>query len=158
MTLLVPEIHPANALLYWLLSFVVRVEALYFHPLCTRLARRRIGQEPAATYWGYDVVPELLAKAREKVPGVTFSQGSVLERSLLTNGSLDVAFMIGAHEIFDDFVPALSNLLYWTKEGGKVYRGDDPVRTWTFMDQRGQRLLRNGLALLVNLELLEIYR
>jgi hypothetical protein len=151
MTLLVPEIHPANALLYWLLSFVVRVEALYFHPLCTRLARRRIGQEPAATYWGYDVVPELLAKAREKVPGVTFSQGSVLERSLLTNGSLDVAFMIGAHEIFDDFVP-------FQLPFDLAPRGDDPVRTWTFMDQRGQRLLRNGLALLVNLELLEIYR
>ncbi|MDA1096015.1 MAG: hypothetical protein O3B84_01990 [Chloroflexi bacterium] len=42
--MLVSEIHPANGLFYWVLSFMVRVEALYFHPLCTRLAGTRIGQ------------------------------------------------------------------------------------------------------------------
>ncbi len=44
MTLLIPEVHPANVLFYWLLSFVARVESLYFHPLCARLAATRIGQ------------------------------------------------------------------------------------------------------------------
>ena len=180
-------------------------------------------QEPAATYCGYDVVPELLAKAREKVDGCDFREGSVLDRDLLSAGSLDVAFMIGVHEIFDDFVPALSNLVYWTRPGGSIYvfggfnpypvdvyvkyhalndpdlghrepgwnqfskasfsryvdrtlgrgrhrfipfqlpfdlapRADDPVRTWTFLDGQGGRLIRNGLALLINLELLEIQR
>ncbi len=33
---------------------------------------------------------------------------------------------------------------------------DDPVRTWTFRDESGRRLLTNGLSLLCNLELLEI--
>lgn len=180
-------------------------------------------KEPAATYHGYDVVPELLEKARANVPSCGFSEGSVLDRDLLSGATLDVAFMIGVHEIFDDFVPALSNLLYWTREGGSVYlfggfnpypvdvhvnyrlvddpvpehrepgwnqfskvsfsryldqtlgqgrhrfvpfelpfdlapRADDPARTWTFLDGQGRRLIRNGLALLINLELLEIYR
>ena len=44
MTLLVSEIHPGNVLVYWMLSFVMRVEALYFHPLCARLAVTRIGE------------------------------------------------------------------------------------------------------------------
>ena len=178
-------------------------------------------QEPHATYRGYDVVPELLAKARERVPGCEFREGSVLDRGLVGGATLDAAFMIGVHEIFDDFVPALSNLLYWTRAGGRVYlfggfnpypvdvyvkyhavddpdaehrepgwnqfskasfsryldqaigpdrhgfvtfqlpfdlapRLDDPVRTWTFLDGQGTRLIRNGLGLLINLELLEI--
>lgn len=180
-------------------------------------------QEPAARYCGYDVVPELLAKAREKVYGCDFKEGSVLDQALLSGGSLDVAFMVGVHEIFDDFVPAVSNLLYWTRPGGSIYlfggfnpypvdvyvkyhavadpepdhrepgwnqfskasfsryldhrlgpgrhrfipfqlpfdlspRADDPVRTWTFLDGQGRRLIRNGLSLLINLELLEIHR
>lgn len=178
-------------------------------------------QEPAANYCGYDVVPALLDKARTRVGGCAFKEGSVLDRQLLGPGSLDLTFMIGVHEIFDDFVPALSNLLHWTRPGGTVYlfggfnpypvdvyikyhalsdldpqhlepgwnqfskasfssyldrtlgsgrhrfipfelpfdlapRADDPVRTWTFSDGRGRRLLRNGLGLLINLELLEI--
>lgn len=47
-TLLVPEIHPGNALFYWMLSFVVRVKSLYFHPLCARLEGTRIGQVDGA--------------------------------------------------------------------------------------------------------------
>ncbi|MBI4322980.1 MAG: class I SAM-dependent methyltransferase [Candidatus Omnitrophica bacterium] len=78
-------------------------------------------QVPDAHYTGYDVVPELLAQARRKVPGVTFREGSVLDRALLPEASLDIAFLLGVHSIFDAFEPCLSNLLFWTKPGGRVY-------------------------------------
>ena len=170
------------------------------------------GQEPAGRYCGYDVVPELLAKARANVRGCDFREGSVLDRDLLGAATLDLAFMIGVHEIFDDFVPALANLLHWTRPGGSVYvfggfnpypvdvyvkyhatsdpepehrepgwnqfskvsfsryldqalgsgrhrfvpfqlpfdlpsRPEDPVRTWTFLDDQGRRLIRNAAAI-----------
>ena len=35
---------------------------------------------------------------------------------------------------------------------------EDPVRTWTFRDEHGQRLLTNGLRLLVGLQFLEMVR
>lgn len=74
-----------------------------------------------ATYRGYDVLPELLDKARPLVPVAEFLLGSVLDTSLLAPGSIDVAFLIGVHSIFDDFELCFDNLLDWVKPGGKVY-------------------------------------
>ena len=76
---------------------------------------------PGGDYTGYDVVPELLERAHEKVAGVEFREGSVLDRSLVPEASIDVAFMVGVHSIFDAFEPCLSNLLVWTKPKGRIY-------------------------------------
>jgi trans-aconitate methyltransferase len=51
---------------------------------------------PGAEYHGYDVVDELLVKARLEVPAATFHKGSVLERSLIQPSSTDVAFLVGS--------------------------------------------------------------
>lgn len=171
--------------------------------------------------YGYDVIPELLTKGRTMVPSATFRNGSVLDRDLLPAQNLDVAYMLGVHSIFNDFAPCFSNLIHWTKPGGRIfvfglfnpYPADvwvhyrmvddpdrshlepgwnifakesvskfldnkigsgkhsftsfempfdlnhdpiDPIRSWTFTDAAGQRILTNGLSLLCNLEILEI--
>jgi len=78
-------------------------------------------QFPAAELHGCDVLPELIAKAKQAVPGVHFEQGSVLDRSILPEASTDVAFLAGVLSIFDEFETCLSNLLYWTRPGGRIY-------------------------------------
>ena len=77
-------------------------------------------QFPAASHCGIDHVPELLEKARVRVPGVTFKEGSLLDRSLLPPKSVDVTLMIGVHPQFEDFKPSFSNLLHWTRPGGHI--------------------------------------
>ena len=176
---------------------------------------------PSATCCGVEVVQELLDRARERVPGVEFRLGSVLDRTALPAGYADVTFLLGVHSIFDAFEPCLANLLHWTRTGGRVlvfglfnpfpidvwvkYRNaddsnldhrepgwnifsqatvskyldaqlgpgrhrfipfelpfdlaptpKDPVRTWTFQDAGGRRLLTNGLSLLCHLAFLDI--
>lgn len=176
---------------------------------------------PHARLTGYDVVPELLEKARIHVPEAEFRLGSVLDANLVREGSLDVALLVGVHSIFDEVETCFSNVLRWTRRGGRAlvfgffnpapvdvwiryrlaegadpehrepgwnifskamvsrfldsrvgpgaYRfvpfempfdlepnAEDPVRTWTFRDASGRRLLTNGLSLIVNLEALEI--
>ena len=81
------------------------------------LSRRFSGGE----YYGYDVLPELNEKARQMVPNAVFKDGSVLDDQLLTSDFADVSFMIGVHAGFDDFIPSFSNLINWTKKGGRVY-------------------------------------
>lgn len=180
------------------------------------------GLQPGAQYRGFDVVPEFIDKARAHVPTASFEIGSVLDRSLLPDSAIDVAYLIGVLGIFDDFVPVLDNLLRWTRKGGQVvivaifnpfpvdvwvkYRlaadenathrepgwnlfsrasverylrqkqessdyaftpfqmafdiprhAEDPIRTWTFMDN-GRRRLTNGLSLAVDLSVLTIAR
>lgn len=178
-------------------------------------------QFPEGEYHGYDVVPELLAKARRLAPAVEFGDGSVLDRELLPAASFDLTFMLGVHCIFDEFETSLGNLLHWTRPGGRAYvfgpfnpqpadvwvkyrlcsdsdpdhrepgwnifsrqsvaafldravgegrhrfvpfelpldlppHGDDPARSWTFRDESGRRLLRNGLSLLLTSFFIEI--
>jgi len=177
---------------------------------------------PAACLLGVDVMPQLIARAREMVPGVEFQVGSVRERDTLPVHSVDVMVMQGVMSIFDDFETTLDNLLAWTRPGGRIYvfglvnpwpvdvwikirrsddpdpehrepgwnifsraslgrflderlgpgrhrftpfempfdlepHPDDPVRSWTFRDASGRRLFTNGLCLLLNLEILEIW-
>lgn len=177
---------------------------------------------PDAEYHGYDVVPELLTKAQQRVPGASFHMGSVLDPETLAPASVDVAFLIGVMQIFDEYETCISNLLRWTAPSGRVFiaglfnpypidvwvkyrlSGDpdpqhrepgwnmfsiasisryldsrvgpgryaftpfempfdlaphptDPVRTWTFRDESGQRLFTNGLSLICHIEILEIF-
>lgn len=76
---------------------------------------------PNADCYGYDLLPELLDKAKAGVPGVTFLAGSVLDSNLLSPNSTDLAFMFGVHSIFEEFEPCISNLIKWTRPGGRVY-------------------------------------
>lgn len=80
-----------------------------------------VRQFPEAQYTGFDVVPELIEKAREKLPDVRFQSGSVLDRSILPESSVDVAFLLGVLSIFDEFEPCISNMLYWVRPGGRIY-------------------------------------
>ena len=176
---------------------------------------------PEGDYYGYDIVPELLEKARRMVPNAVFRDGSVLDKELLAPDSADMSFMNGVHTVFDDFRPSFSNLINWTKKGGRVYiigpfnpypvdvwtvcrrvddpdpthrepgwnifskasvcqfldeavgegnyefrafempfdllpHADDPLRSWTFLDDQGRRLLTCGLCLTFHMEILEI--
>lgn len=89
---------------------------------------------PEATYLGYDVVPEFIEKARRCVAGVAFHVGDVLDPTLAAPASLDVAVLVGVHSIFDDVTPCFSNLLAWTRPGGRIYIGGlfnpHPLDVW----------------------------
>ena len=76
---------------------------------------------PEASYLGFDIVPELLEKARSNVPDAEFRIGSVLNRNILEPATIHVSFLLGVHSIFDEIAPCFSNLLHWTKKGGKIY-------------------------------------
>lgn len=79
------------------------------------------GKFPQAKCVGFDAVPDLLERARKKVPGVEFRLGSVLDEGLLPKASVDVAFMLGVHSLFDEFETVFSNLQRWTTPGGCIY-------------------------------------
>jgi len=176
---------------------------------------------PKAKYYGYDVAPEFLEKAKQMVPNVTFLKGSVLDRELLQPASSDVTFLLGVSAMFDDFKPCFLNVMHWTRPGGRLYilsifnpypidvwvtyrrtdssdpnlrelgwnmvsivsvsrwldatlgpgkytfipwvmpfdlppHPDDLVRTWTFLDDQGQRLFTNGLSIIPHFYILEI--
>jgi SAM-dependent methyltransferase len=75
---------------------------------------------PSAEVAGYDLLPELVEKARANVPGVEFGVGSVLDRKMLPATSANVTFLIGVHSIFDDPGDCFRNLVEWTRPGGLV--------------------------------------
>ena len=89
---------------------------------------------PGAKYTGFDVVPELLDKARAWVPEAEFKHGSILDAGLLPDSSVDFAIMSGVCGIFDEFEPLIANLLRWTRTGGRAYITDTfnpyPVDVW----------------------------
>jgi SAM-dependent methyltransferase len=77
-------------------------------------------QLPTAHIEGYEILPELVAKARSKVPGVSFFEGNLLNPHLISENHADVIFMSGVLSIFDNHEPVLENLVKWTKPGGLV--------------------------------------
>lgn len=101
---------------------------------------------PRARVHGMDVMPELVEKARVKVPGASFSVGSVLDPEACDE-EFDMTFLVGVHSIFDDIKPWLSNLLKWTKPGGTVgvfglinsHPVDAFIRVRTANDDEGHR-------------------
>jgi len=78
-------------------------------------------QFPESNYIGIDNVPDLINKACQNVKGVEFKVGSVLDQKILPHSSIDITFLIGVHSIFDDFKDWFSNLLYWTRPGGRIF-------------------------------------
>lgn len=74
-----------------------------------------------ATLKGVDVMPALVERAREMVPGADFAVGSVLEADAAASGAADATMLLGVHSIFDDWTVPLTNLLRWTRPGGYAF-------------------------------------
>jgi SAM-dependent methyltransferase len=89
---------------------------------------------PAAQLYGFDVLPDLIEKARAWVPDAELAVGSVLDEDLAPRGSFDVVTLVGVHSIFDDIEPVLRNVLSWTRPGGRAFVvglfNEHPVDVW----------------------------
>jgi SAM-dependent methyltransferase len=70
---------------------------------------------------GFDLLPILISKARDKVSGVHFFESDILETSSLPSSSQDLITCTGVLSIFDDFRTPIRNLIHWVKPGGYVY-------------------------------------
>jgi SAM-dependent methyltransferase len=186
-------------------------ELLYYLKACA----------PDASLEGYDLLPELVEKAKKIVPEVKFTVGSVLDNGMIENNHSDVSLLVGVHSIFDEFETCFNNLIAWTRPAGRVYvfgmfnpypldvfvkyrptenygsdtvesgwnifseasvsrfldnhkkvakhkfipfeipidlskHQDDPARSWTIKDEKGGRIITNGLCLLQPHQILEI--
>lgn len=66
----------------------------------------------------FDIDEELLARARQEVPGVTFDLINIAQQPL--NRRYDAVFMNGVHSIFDN-LEWLDNLLASVKPGGSLF-------------------------------------
>lgn len=76
---------------------------------------------PDIELYGFDVVPELIEKARTMVPKANFQTGSLLERSMAPSNHFDVIYVQGVLSIFDEIEPLISNLVEWSKPGGRIF-------------------------------------
>ena len=76
---------------------------------------------PADTIVGYELLPELVNRAVQKVEGVQFVTASILDRKSSPGNSHNLTCANGILSIFDDFVPVLENLIHWTKPGGSIF-------------------------------------
>lgn len=76
---------------------------------------------PAATIEGYDLLEELIEKAKQVIPDAKFFVGSITDRTLCAGGHADFTLCTGVLSIFDAFEPIIENLLHWTKPGGHVF-------------------------------------
>ena len=65
---------------------------------------------PNAKYFGYEIISEVVEKARKNVPGVEFETADMVEKSLLPEDSLDIAIMTGVHQYYDNFEYIISRI------------------------------------------------
>lgn len=70
---------------------------------------------------GFDILPQLIAKANANVNDVDFHIASILDRSSASENEFDISIANGILTIFDDFIPVLKNLLHWTEPGGAIF-------------------------------------
>ncbi|MDQ7248810.1 class I SAM-dependent methyltransferase [Dongia sedimenti] len=75
---------------------------------------------PQARVVGYDLLPELVERARSVVQGAEFNVGSALDPDLMPEAFADVIFMSGVLSIFDEYKTALDNVVSWLKPGGRA--------------------------------------
>ena len=176
---------------------------------------------PSCRFCGVDLLPELIAKAKQQAISADWLEGSVLDKDLLAARSSDISLLFGVLGIFDDFEIALRNLIHWTADSGRIYvhscfnaypvdvilnyrlssnrhepvyetgfnifskqsitqfldshprvasctfhpvelaidllpDQEDPLRSWTFQDDCGHRLITNGLSIIQQQSILEI--
>ena len=70
---------------------------------------------------GFDILPELISKARKEVVGVNFSEANILDSKAAPENSFDIVTCTGVLSIFDNFQDLINNLIHWTKPGGYVF-------------------------------------
>ena len=68
---------------------------------------------------GIEYVEELLDKAKNDFPNISFLQGNVLEKKSIEK-KFDVITLLGVLSIFDDYRHALNNLLSWLQPKGRL--------------------------------------
>ena len=78
-------------------------------------------QFPESKIWGFDLLPELIAKAKLEVENCVFYQGDILNEDASPVDFADVVTCTGVLSIFDSFETCISNLIRWVKPGGTVF-------------------------------------
>lgn len=66
---------------------------------------------PDSDLTGLDVMPALLARARQEVPDCRFVEANICDKRSLPDATYDAVFMSGVHSIFDDVHPWLENVV-----------------------------------------------
>ncbi|MGE5503417.1 MAG: class I SAM-dependent methyltransferase [Actinomycetota bacterium] len=67
---------------------------------------------------GMDIMPSLISRARDKVPGVNFIVGDVNDPATFEESGFDRGTMFGVHTIFDDPTVCIGNAISWVRPGG----------------------------------------
>ena len=78
-------------------------------------------KRPNNEYFGTDIRSDLLSKAKRILPKIKFFKKSVLKINSFPKKSFHKSFLSGVHPIFDEFERCFSNLIYWTKNSGKIF-------------------------------------
>lgn len=77
---------------------------------------------PDAQCFGLEVMPELIARAKEEVSNCSFLQGNICDANTLPQQKFDVVFMNGVHSIFNNVDDWLANAISLVKKPeGKLY-------------------------------------
>ena len=70
---------------------------------------------------GYEYLESLIQAGMEFYPQIKIKQASILKRESIPASNFDVVTCLGVLSIFDDIEPAISNLTYMVKPGGKLF-------------------------------------
>jgi len=70
---------------------------------------------------GYEYLHSLVKVGKKNFPNIEIKQASVLDRGSIVESNFDVITILGVLSIFDDIEPVVSNLVHWTKPGGKIF-------------------------------------
>jgi SAM-dependent methyltransferase len=70
---------------------------------------------------GFDLLPDLISRAKELVKGVDFSVGDITKSNSAKMEHFEYVCCTGVLSIFDNFELVISNLLGWVKPGGSLY-------------------------------------
>ena len=76
---------------------------------------------PQAKLVGIDVMQDLLERAKNEVPDVTFIRSDISNKKSLPVDKFDAVFMLGVHTIFDDLFPVFDNAISLLKDQGRLY-------------------------------------
>ena len=76
---------------------------------------------PNSKVRGFDLLPELIAKAKNEADKCFFYEANILDGESAEANSADVVTCTGVLSIFDTFEPSIQNLLAWCKPGGTIF-------------------------------------
>jgi 2-polyprenyl-3-methyl-5-hydroxy-6-metoxy-1,4-benzoquinol methylase len=70
---------------------------------------------------GFDLLPELVDKAKKYAENCTFYQGDILKPTSSPKNFAQIVTCTGVLSIFDSFECCIDNLIYWEKPGGIIF-------------------------------------